>query len=52
MEDLKNHFSPFGILTDVYIPKEFRGFGFVTFGSVAGAREALATTHVFKVNFT
>ncbi len=30
-EDLKNHFEAFGKVTDVFYPKPFRGFAFVTF---------------------
>lgn len=30
-EDLRNYFSQFGEVTDVFIPKPFRAFGFVTF---------------------
>jgi len=51
VEEVKTHFSEFGVLTDVYIPSEFRGFGFITFGSVDDARKCLAATHVFKGSF-
>lgn len=48
VDEMTAHFSEYGSLTDVYIPTEFRGFGFVTFGSVAAAQQCLASTHVFK----
>jgi len=47
-DELTSYFSEYGTLTDVFIPKEFRGFGFITFGSVDAARQCLAATHVFK----
>ncbi len=30
-EDLKDYFSKYGEVTDVFIPKPFRAFAFVTF---------------------
>lgn len=30
-EDLRDYFSKFGEVTDVFIPKPFRAFAFVTF---------------------
>ena len=30
-DDLKEYFEKFGPVTDVYIPKQFRSFAFVTF---------------------
>jgi len=41
-EELREHFEEYGPLKDVYIPKNFRGFGFVTFGSQASANTAMA----------
>ena len=29
--DLRDHFEQFGSITDVFYPKPFRGFAFVTF---------------------
>ena len=51
IDDLKECFSEYGPLKDVYIPTTFRGFGFVTFGSQAAAREVLNSSHVIKVVF-
>jgi len=45
VEDLKDCFSEYGPLKDVYIPKNFRGFGFVTFGSQAAAQLVLSSSH-------
>jgi len=47
-EDLKDCFSHYGPLKDVYIPSNFRGFGFVTFPSQSAAYAALNTSHVIK----
>jgi len=44
-EQLREHFEEYGPLKDVYIPKNFRGFGFVTFGSHAAANSAMMATH-------
>ena len=30
-DDLKDYFSKFGEVTDVFIPKPFRAFAFITF---------------------
>jgi len=44
-EQLRDHFEEYGPLKDVYIPKNFRGFGFVTFGSQSAANAAMGVTH-------
>ena len=49
-EELREHFQTYGPLKDVYIPKNFRGFGFVTFGSRASANQALTETHQLNVS--
>jgi len=51
VEDLLDHFSEYGPLKDVYIPNNFRGFGFVTFASQTLAQSAMSTTHVLKGAF-
>lgn len=43
--DLKNLFSKYGMLKDIYIPVEARGFAFVTFGSVSAAFKAMSDVH-------
>lgn len=40
-DDLLNHFSAFGVVTDIYIPAPFRGFAFVTFAENSSATRAL-----------
>jgi len=50
-DDLRECFKDYAPLKDVYIPQNFRGFGFVTFGSAAVAEEALNSTHVIKGNY-
>jgi len=44
-DQLREHFEEYGPLKDVYIPKNFRGFGFVTFGSQSAAQSAMSATH-------
>jgi len=44
-EQLREHFEEYGPLKDVYIPKNFRGFGFVTFSSRTLANSAMSVTH-------
>lgn len=47
-QDLKTHFSEFGTLTDVFIPKPFRNFAFVTFGTSDMAQSIFKHKHVIK----
>lgn len=47
-EELRNHFSSFGTLTDVYIPKPFRNFAFVTFGTSDMAQSIFKHKHVIN----
>jgi len=44
-EQLSEHFEEYGPLKDVYIPKNFRGFGFVTFSTRTLANAAMSVTH-------
>jgi len=48
--EVREHFDEFGELTDVYIPKPPRGFGFITFKEGEDARDAQAANHVLKGN--
>jgi len=48
IEDLRETFSEYGPLKDVYIPNNFRGFGFVTFPSQYAANAALSSSHILK----
>jgi len=47
-DDLREYFSKFGELTDVYIPTPFRNFAFITYASQDEGRSALQADHVFK----
>lgn len=47
-DDLRNHFSEYGTLTDVFIPKPFRKFAFVTFGTSDMAQSIFKHKHVIK----
>lgn len=48
VEDLRDHFSEYGVLKDVYIPTPFKGFGFITYGSQADANHVLKLDHHIK----
>jgi len=47
-DDLRNHFSEYGTLTDVFIPKPFRNFAFVTFGTPDMAQSIFKHKHVIN----
>jgi len=47
-EDLKEYFSKFGELTDVYIPTPFRNFAFITYSSQDEGRTVLQGNHSIK----
>ncbi|XKL59724.1 hypothetical protein PGB90_000740 [Kerria lacca] len=47
-EDLRNYFCQFGEVTDVYIPKPFRSFAFVTFDSPDTAQNLIGEDHIIK----
>ena len=45
MEELREYFGQFGEISDVYIPKPYRGFGFVTFQEGSDVQKVLSQTH-------
>ena len=48
MEELKTYFSQYGILSDVYIPKPYRGFGFVTYLDGFDAQSMSKSVHTIR----
>ena len=49
-QQLCDHFEEYGPLKDVYVPNNFRGFGFVTFSSRTQANAAMGVTHQLNVS--
>jgi RNA recognition motif-containing protein len=47
-EDLRDYFSKFGEVTDVFIPKPFRAFSFVTFLDPEIAQSLCGEDHIIK----
>ena len=47
-DDLRDYFSKFGEVTDVFIPKPFRAFAFVTFFSAEVAQSLCGEDHIVK----
>uniref|UniRef100_A0A0K8TR16 TAR DNA-binding protein 43 n=1 Tax=Tabanus bromius TaxID=304241 RepID=A0A0K8TR16_TABBR len=47
-DDLKEYFSKFGEVTDVFIPKSFRAFSFVTFLDPEVAQSLCGEDHIIK----
>ncbi|XP_015594205.1 TAR DNA-binding protein 43 isoform X4 [Cephus cinctus] len=47
-EDLRDYFSKFGEVTDVFIPKPFRAFSFVTFLDPEVAQSLCGEDHIIK----
>jgi len=47
-DDLRDHFSKFGELADVFIPTPFRNFAFITYASQEAGRNALMSENIFK----
>ena len=46
--DLTDYFERYGTLRDVYIPKPFRGFAFLTFLTAEEAEAAMRDEHMLK----
>jgi RNA recognition motif-containing protein len=47
-KDLQDYFSQYGQVIDVYIPKPFRAFGFVTFVEADIAQSLCGESHIIK----
>ena len=47
-EDLRDYFSKFGEVTDVFIPKPFRAFAFITFLDPEVAQSLCGEDHIVK----
>lgn len=47
-DDLKNYFCQFGEVVDVFIPKPFRSFAFVTFSEPEVAQSLCGEDHIIK----
>lgn len=47
-DDLKEYFGKFGEVTDVFIPKPFRAFSFVTFLDPEVAQSLCGEDHIIK----
>ncbi|CAL1530298.1 unnamed protein product [Lymnaea stagnalis] len=47
-EDLRNYFSKFGEVVDVFIPKPYRAFAFVTFADAETAQALCGEDHIIK----
>ena len=49
-DDLREYFSKYGEVTDVFIPKPFRAFAFVTFLDPETAQSLCGEDHIIKVS--
>ena len=47
-EELRQHFTQYGQLSDVYIPRPYRGFGFVTYMDGYDGQRMMAQEHVIR----
>lgn len=47
-EELEEYFGQFGEITDVYIPKPYRGFGFVAYQDGGTAQRVVEMTHTLR----
>lgn len=48
MDDLRSYFSQFGEVTDVFLPRPFRAFAFVTFADAEVAHGLTGDDHIIK----
>lgn len=48
VDDLKEHFETFGVVTDVYVPKPWRAFAFISFAESRVAQSLFGKDHVIK----
>jgi len=48
VKELEAHFKKYGVVTDVYVPSHYRGFGFVTYEDGEDARRAASASHEFR----
>ena len=47
-EELRQHFNQYGQLSDVYIPRPYRGFGFVTYMDGYDGQRMMSQEHVIR----
>lgn len=47
-EELRQHFMQYGLLSDVYIPRPYRGFGFVTYMDGYDGQKMMAQQHTIR----
>lgn len=47
-DDLTEYFSKYGTISDVFIPKPFRGFAFLTFSELDSAQTIIGNDHIIK----
>lgn len=47
-DDLKEYFEKYGEISDIFVPKPFRGFAFVTFQEINVAQSLCGEDHIIK----
>ena len=50
-DDLREYFGKFGSLSDVYIPKPFKNFAFITYACSDDGKEVIAGNHQLGVSW-
>lgn len=48
VDELRDYFSKYGDINDIFIPKPFRGFAFVTFQELTGSHTLFGDDHIIK----